>query len=185
MDDIFSLFVIFGIVSSIVKWAKKKQASGQENQGAAPDQPWKRILGDVTQAFEEAIDGKPNAKPAQAPASSIYSEGTDGHEGYKSTTIAAARPVPYMEGGDGEASPYSLSGEGSSIAREPVSAWRGSLLGTIEAATVSARPADIQVVNEPGQQVRPALNLRFDRDSLVSAVVMHEILTRPKDRRRR
>lgn len=49
-------------------------------------------------------------------------------------------------------------------------------------AREAANPGEAQAFHE---EQEPAIDLAFNRDSLLTAVVMNEILTRPKDRRRR
>ncbi len=192
MDGIFPILVIIGIVNAIFKWAKKQQASAnRDNHGAAPEKPWQRMLGDLTQTIEESMSGKQPAKTAQpaqvyktlkAPA---LREGMGSGEGAAMPGSMANQQAPYIAGGEGAASPYSLSSASTSKPQELLPRLQSSLSGTAESASFTAKTADTRLVLEPVQNMYPALSLAINRDTLMQAVVMHEILTRPQDRRRR
>ena len=192
MDGFFVLIAIFGIVNMVIKWAKKQQASqNSSNQGAAPDKPWQRMMGDMARTFEESVTGKPPVKAAppapakKTPASSIYGEGMGGEGLAAPGSMTYQRPASYITGGDEAGSPYALAGEGMYRPLEPVQNWRGSLAGASEPIAFTTKMRESSAAAEPGQERHPALGLPFNRDSLMQAVVMHEILIRPQDRRRR
>jgi len=189
MDGIFTILVLFGIFSSIAKWVKKQQGNGQQGSGKVPDQPWKRMLGDVAKQLEDTMSGKTPMQPAKLPptiyrpAPASQNEGARGSEGQHLSNESGSS-IPYLIGGEGAGSPYALSSEGISKPLDPLPAWRGSLTGTLDAA-YSSNEADIRAAAEQLQESNPTLRLNFDQDSLVSAIVMQEILTRPQDRKRR
>ena len=132
MDGIFTILVLFGIFSSIAKWAKKQQGAGQQGSGKVPDQPWKRMLGDVAKQLDDALSGKTPMQPAKLPptiyrpAAASQSEGTIGGEGQRLPSDSGS-PIPYLVGGEGAGSQYALSSEGVSKPLDPLPAWRGSL----------------------------------------------------------
>lgn len=193
MDGFFTFLVIIGIISSIFKWAKKQQqaAGGSSNQGAAQEKPWQRMMGDMVKTLEENVTGKPPEK-AMPPApvyktlkAPVLKEGMGGGEGLAVPgSITYQRPA-HIVGGEGDASPYSLASEGLSMPQESMSKWHGSLPGTEGTIAFTTKAADTRVAAEPVQTSHPTLGLTFNRDSLMQAVVMHEILTRPQDRKRR
>ena len=187
MDGIFSILVLFGIISSIVKWVKK-QGSGQQGSGTAPDQSWKRMLGDIAQTLDTTLSGKPAQQPSlpptvkPAPAFAPGGEGTYGGEGY-----GAGGPTQraLFSASETAASPYTFFSGSQLRPSEQGEAWHGSLSGTEGAVGFTAKLADTSPATSSAQEAVPNLQLRFDRDSLVQAVVMQEILARPQDRRRR
>ena len=191
MDGIFSFLVIIGIVNAIIKWARKQAAANQKGQGAAPEKPWQQMMGGMVRTLEEAVTGKTSGEAAPpAPAyktlkSPVYREGISGGGAGASPSSIAGLQTPYIVGGETAASPYSLTGEGTSRPLEPLPQWHGSLPGTEGAAAFTMKTPDTSLAPEPAQEAQPALNLSFGRDSLMQAVVMHEILTRPQDNRRR
>lgn len=191
MDGLFTFIIIIGIVNSVIKWIKKQQASqNQGNQGAAPDKPWQRMIGDMAKTLEESISGKQPEKTAPVPVyktlkAPVSLEGTSSGEGSAYPQSVAGHSTPYIAAGEGDASPYSLQSEGASRPQEPLPQWRGNLPGEMEPVSLTAKAADTRLVTAPIQEVAPALNLTFNRDTLLQAVVMHEILTRPQERRRR
>lgn len=191
MDGFFVLIAIFGIINMVIRWAKKQQASqNSSNQGAAPDKPWQRMMGDMAKTLEESISGKqPVKQPVPTPVyktlkAPISTEGMGSGEGSAQPGSIAGWKPPYIAGGSA-ASPYSLQSEGVSRLQEPLPQWRGSLPGSAESVSFTAKAADTQLVPDLTQESHSALSLAFNRDSLLRAVVMHEILTRPQERRRR
>ncbi len=189
MDGIFTILVLFGIFSSIAKWVKKQQGSGQQGGSTTPDQPWKRMLGDVAKQLDDTISGKMPLQPAKLPptifkpVASSQTEGAWGGEG-QSQASQSGSSVSYLAGGEGTGTPYAFSGEGVSTPLEPLPNFRGSMAGTLDAA-YSSNESDVRAAVEPMQELNDTLRMSFDRQSLVKAIVMQEILTRPQDRRRR
>ncbi len=176
MDGIFAILVIFGIVNSIVKWAKKQQASqNRDNQGAAPDKPWQRMLGELSQSMEGAIPGKQQpvkriVSPIRvhSPTAKTWQEGEGGGEGTISEQSSFTTMAPSVQ-------------DTVHIAPSPEQ-WHGSIPGPSEYEAFTPRKADVRVEAEPALS---APGLSFGRDSLMQAVIMHEILTRPQERKRR
>ncbi len=191
MDGIFTLIVIIGIANVIIKWVRKQAAVNQKNQGAAPENPWQRMMGDMTKTLEDTITGKPPEKVAPTPVYKtlktpvLREEGTGSGEGEAYPGSIADYRAPYIVGGETAASPYSLAGQSVSKPQEPVPMRYSSLPGKEESAAFTAKAADMRLSAEPGRPAQAALSLAFNRDSLMQAVVMHEILTRPQDNRRR
>ena len=188
MDGLFTILFVIGIINAIFKWAKKQQGSGQPGGGAAPDQPWKRLLGDITQTLDSTLSGKPVVvkqlpQPIRlAPTAAPGQEGSSGSEGYGSGGAPMQRAL--YSASETAASPYSLSGGSQPKASEQGKIWHGSLPGTEGVVSFTAKLADTSPVEVSAEAV-PDFQLRFDRDTLIHAVVMQEILTRPQDRRRR
>ncbi len=191
MDGFFTFLIIIGIVNVIIKWVRKQVANNQKSGGTAPEKPWQRMIGDMAKTMETTMTGKQpiSAAPA-APVyktlkTSVYNgEGTgSGEGGTFSAGMNFQRPAT-ISGVELASSPYSLSTEGTSLPQEPAPQWHGSLAGTEGTVAFTASIKNTPVT-ERVQETYPALNLRFDRNSIVQAVVMQEILTRPQDRRRR
>lgn len=150
------------------------------------------MIGDMAKTLEDTMAGKQPGKAAppapvyRTPTAPAYTEGSSGSEGETSPGSTAYRQTPYIVGGETAASPYSLNGEGiSRQPQEPLPTWRGSLPSTEGTVAFTAKMNDTYLTPGPYQEAHPALNLSFNRDSLMQAVIMHEILTRPQDRRRR
>ncbi len=188
MEGLFGFLVIIGIVNTIIKWAKKQSANGQQNQGASPEKPWQRMIGDIAKTVEESMSGKTPAKNVPvSPAyktlkEAAYREGMGGGEGVSGSAPAFQRPATISLGAAAGSS-YQ-PGEGTSYPQEPIPQWHGSLGGTEGSLAFTANLKDVPAAEQTAE-TRPALNLSFTRDSLMQAVVMHEILTRPQDKRRR
>ncbi len=187
MDGIFPILFVIGIVNAIIKWAKKQQASGQQSRGSTPDQSWKRMLGDIAQTLDSTLSGKPAQQPTLPPVKPAPAVVPGGEGVYRGEGYGAGAPTQrtLFSAGETAASPYSLSGGSHHKPSEEGEVWRGSLPGTEGAAAFTAKLADTSPVTSSAQEAVPNLQLRFDRDSLVQAVVMQEVLTRPQDRRRR
>lgn len=191
MDNIFVLLIIIGIVNSIIKWAKKQTTESKKGQGAAPEKPWQRMIGDMAKSVEDAMTGKqPAGSATAAPVfktlkAPVYNgEGSVGGAGETfSAGMAYQRPTS-ISGAELASSHYPQSTEGTSLPQEPLPQWHGSLPGTEGTVAFTANLKDAPVTDR-AQDAYPFLNLQFNRNTLVQAVVMQEILTRPQDRRRR
>lgn len=191
MDGFITFLIIIGIVNAIIKWARKQVANNQKSGGASPEKPWQRMIGDMAKTMEATMAGKQPV--SAAPAAPVYKtlktpiyngEGTGGGEGGTfSTSMNYQRPATISDAQLASSS-YSLLAEGTSLPQEPAPQWHGSLPGTegsvALASTLKYTPDTLNV-----QETYPTLSLQFNRSSLVQAVVMQEILTRPQDRRRR
>jgi hypothetical protein len=186
LDGFVTFLIIIGIVNAIIKWARKQAADSKKGQGAAPEKPWQRMIGDVAKTMEDAINGK---QPAEtAPVKPVFktlktpifnSEGLGGGEdGSYSAGQGYQRPAAIAD------SPGDQSTEGTSLPQEPAPQWHGSLPGTEGSVALTVNMKEMPVL-ESAQESYPALNLQFNRNTLVQAVVMQEILARPQDRRRR
>jgi hypothetical protein len=186
VDGFITFLVIIGIVNAIIKWARKQTADSKKGQGAAPDKPWQRMIGDMAKTMEATMTGKQPASTAPAVPvfktlkTPIYNgEGTNsGTEGLFSSGLDYQRPATIAD------SLNAQSTEGTSLPQEPLPQWHGSLSGTEGSVALTAGFKDMSLTDH-AQEAYPTLNLRFNRDSLVQAVVMQEILARPQDRRRR
>jgi hypothetical protein len=191
LDGLFTFLIIIGIVNAIVKWARKQSADKQKSEGATPEKPWQRMLGDMAKTMEETMTGK--APAGTAPTAPVYKtlkaavyngEGTGGGEGETfSAGMNYQRPatISGFELASGRNPP---STEGTSLPQEPAPQWHGSLAGTEGSVAFTTNIQDT-TITERVQETYPTLNLKFDRNSIMQAVVMQEILTRPQDRRRR
>lgn len=186
MDGFITFLVIIGIVNAIIKWARKQTADSKKGQGAAPDKPWQRMIGDMAKSMEDAMTGKQAA--GTAPAAPVFKtlktpifngEGTNsGTEGSFSSGLDYQRPATIAD------SLNAQSSEGSSLPQEPLPQWHGSLSGTEGSVAFTSNLRD-GTVSVHAEETYPAMSFQFNRNTLVQAVVMREILTRPQDRRRR
>jgi hypothetical protein len=186
LDGFIIFLIIIGIVNTVIKWARKQGAANQKSQGAAKDMPWQRMLGDMAKTMESTMTGKPpsGAAPAAPLKEPVYNgEEAGGTEGTFSAGMNYQRPAT-ISGVQLASSPYSLSTEGTSLPQEPLPQWHGSLAGTEGSVAFTANIKDTPVT-ERVQETYPTLNLKFNRNSIMQAVVMQEILTRPQDRKRR
>ncbi len=191
MDGFIAFLIIIGIVNAIIKWARKQVANNQKSGGAEPEKPWQRMIGDMAKTMEATMTGKQSV--SAAPAAPVYKtlkapvyngEGAGSREeGTFSAGLNYQRPATISDA-QLASSPYSLSAEGTSLPQEPAPKWHGSLPGTEGSMALTANIKDTPVA-ERVHETYPALNLQFNRNTLVQAVVMQEILTRPQDRRRR
>lgn len=189
MDGIFSIFILFGIISFIGKLIKGQKAPGQAGQASTPEQPWKRMLGDVAKQMDEAFGGKPAMQPAKLPPtvyrpmSAAPAQSTRASEA-QSMQSAMGGSIPYFNSGEGSGSLSMPSLEGVSAPLEPLPTFRGSMTGTLDEAYSSSETSNLSAIE---QELSPSstFRLNLDRDSLVNAIVMQEVLTRPQDRRRR
>lgn len=172
MDGIFVIIVLLGIVNVILRAAKKQQSGSTSRRS---EQPWQRMLGDLGKSFQETASGKPPMplSPARPSAPKVYREGAGAYEGRSDSGGGPGLKAPAL-------SSQTVTGEGVSA---PVT-WRGSLPGTTE-AVMSVKAAPSPPIADSEQSAHAPLQLAFTRDSLLQAVVMQEVLTRPRDRRRR
>jgi hypothetical protein len=186
VDNIFTFLILIGIANVIIKWVRKQAANNQKSGGAEPEKPWQRMLGDMAKTMEATMAGKQTA--GTAPAAPVFKTlktpmnndgGTgSGVAGSFSSDLDYQRPASIMDSIDVP------STEGTSAPQEPLPQWHGSLPGTEGSIALTANLNKAPVMGRT-QETYPALNLQFNRNSLVQAVVMQEILTRPQDRRRR
>lgn len=175
MDGIIVILILFAVINGVVKAAKRQQSGSQGRR--APEQPWQRMLGDIGKSPQSPASGRqPDLlttplNPVKSAAPKTYREGT-GSEGQYAPGSLVNRKPPSTS-----LSPSFAEGESA-----PLSA-PGSL--AMAADAVAAQPvAGSPMPGAPHPAASP-LHLAFNRDALLQAVVMHEILTRPQDRKRR
>jgi hypothetical protein len=178
-DLVTVIFIIFGIVSFINKKSKQQHTTTKTGQGSEPEKPWQRMLGDVSKTIEQELTGKQPQKvfkPAPAGTalpSAFFPKASVQETPAPVTAEATMIPANYVDT------------EGTSAPQQPLPAWHGSLTGTegSVAATAAITPAQTAVFD--ARIVQPAIQFTFTKDTMLQAVVMSEILTRPADRRRR
>ncbi len=175
MDGFVVLMILFAIVNVVLKAAKKQQAGSKGRR--TPEQPWQRMLGDIGKSFQgPASEKQPDLlmtplNPVKSAAPKVYREGTGKEGQYTPGSLANRQQMSVSISprlGEGESAPLSAP---------------GSLAMALDAEAV--HPAGGSPMPAAAQPSASALHLAFNRDALLQAVVMHEILTRPQDRKRR
>lgn len=205
--EIAIIVVVMLVVSSL---AKLKEAGNKNNSGSqrggrksgpAPEQPWQQLLGgefaDIAKSFKKelGIPDKSNstskhannqAKPAQ-----VYKPKPNGTLSQRlemsQTSIEIAKGESNVVD-RGKIIGGSIEGAGF----EGMSTYEGYenfenfevLDGFEDIVTETAPQANAKTQGIPVPK-RPEINIVFNQDTLVQAIVMNEILTRPIDRKRR
>jgi len=220
MDGLFIVFILIGIVNAIFKWSKKQQATGgRQGQGAAPEKPWQRILGELSQTIEGSSSGEkwPAGKAfptviRKSIAPKVMPEGESSTEEWGATSNEYIEMTPNVVDNVYSTPPKqqyqgSLLGANSSLegfsattneyiemtpnvvdvihSMSPRHQSHGSLSGTTSSIDLLATQSDEPAVTDSVLPVQPAFTLTFNRDALIQAVVMKEVLTHPRDRKRR
>ncbi len=193
--EIFILFAIIGIINSVIKNAKRQGGNAKGGAGTAPEQPWRKMMGSFTDALEKMEqDGKKLSYPPK-----VGSTGVDSMQKIPAASMEKSQKWWPATSSQGERSGrlaveqagisegISLEGRAGGIVEGSAESFGSRMESRL---TESWLEADAQSMGDRSLLMTETITegseikLQFTKDSLLQAVVMNEILTRPCNRRR-